>query len=70
MSDPYRTPPAMPTECNHAALPEPTFDEEAAKSLPIAEIRLRWPRGCSPCPDCGATIIKYASFKHYLYGDW
>jgi hypothetical protein len=35
------------------------------------EIRKRWPRLCGLCPKgCGYNGIYYASFAHYLYGDW
>ena len=38
-------------------------------------VRKRWPRGWStkekPCPKgCGYEGIYYASYAHYLYGDW
>lgn|SRR5690242_5671956 len=40
-----------------------------------AEIRKRWPRGWftdeKPCPKgCGYKGIAYASYAHYIYGDW
>lgn len=42
------------------------FDEEAAKNLPAAVVRKRWPRGnCSKCK----TIV-YASTLHFILGDW
>jgi hypothetical protein len=39
------------------------------------EIRKRWPRGWfdadHPCPlGCGYVGIAYASYEHYIMGDW
>lgn len=48
----------------------PTFDEEAAKSLDSWEIKRRWPRKQTVCVKCGASMIAYASFMHYIAGDW
>jgi len=60
-----------PDECTHPQLPEPDFDEDAAAAgLGSDEVRKRWPRVEAACPDCGAHVILYASFAHYLYGDW
>lgn len=60
---PYRE----PADCTHGV----TFDEEAAKGLDAYEVRKRWPRGSGPCPlGCGYTGITYASYMHYLSGDW
>lgn len=47
-----------------------TFDPAAAQKLTVEEIRKRWPRFYGPCPDCGQQMIVYASFSHYIYGDW
>lgn len=60
--------PKAPEHCDHAAA-APEFDAEAAEGLSAYEVRLRWPRG-SRCPTCGQTGIFYASFEHYLAGDW
>lgn len=36
-----------------------------------ATIRKRWPRLDGTCPlGCGYSGIYYASYAHYLYGDW
>lgn len=62
--DPYRKSAAP---CDHGV----TFDSEAAHGLPSYEVRQRWPRGFGPCPKgCGFTGIAYASFEHYVAGDW
>lgn len=36
-----------------------------------SEIRKRWPRLNGSCPKgCGFKGIAYASYDHYIYGDW
>lgn len=36
-----------------------------------AEIRKRWPRLSGHCPKgCGFYGAAYASYAHYIYGDW
>lgn len=45
------------------------FDEKAAHGLSPGEIRRRWPRK-TECPHCGLHGIFYASFAHYIMGDW
>lgn len=69
-SDPYDrlAQPKAPV-CEHP-LTAVTFDEEASKGLSSQEIRKRWPRFHGPCPDCGETMIVYASYLHYVMGDW
>ena len=47
-----------------------TYDAEAAKGLDEFEIRRRFPRFSGNCPDCGVQLIKYASYEHYIMGDW
>lgn len=56
--------------CKHPNLPPVPFDEEASKNLDADEVRKRWPRKTQTCPDCGDTIICYASYMHYIQGDW
>lgn len=54
-------------ECDHSV----SFDEKAAKELSASEIRRRWPRLDGLCPKgCGFNGIAYASFLHYVSGDW
>mgnify|MGYP000999235507 CR=1 FL=1 len=63
--NPYRE----PGKCDHGV----TFDKETAdrEKLDAYEVRKRWPRGNGPCPlGCGWTGIFYASYDHYIYGDW
>lgn len=64
------TPEPRCATCNRLFVdPEPTFDQEAAKGLSAYEVRERWPRVTSVCK-CGATTVRYASYMHYLSGDW
>jgi hypothetical protein len=56
-------------ECTHASAQVP-FDEVLAPKLDSSEVRRRWPRFEGTCPDCGCSLIKYASHAHYLLGDW
>ncbi len=61
-------------KCDHGV----HFDEEAWKTASEAEdgitteeFRKRWPRGFGPCPKgCGFDGIAYASYMHYIAGDW
>ena len=55
--------------CTHYKV-MPKFDEEAAKGLDCYEVRKRWPRFYGECPDCKQTGVYYASYMHYLMGDW
>lgn len=53
--------------CDH----DVTFDEKEAKGLDAYEVRRRWPRLTGVCPKgCGYNGIAYASYLHYLSGDW
>lgn len=53
--------------CDHGV----TFDESEAKGLDAREVREKWPRLFGKCPKgCGYVGIAYASYAHYLYGDW
>jgi hypothetical protein len=60
-------------QCDHGV----TFDEAEVQrrqrlNPPSAsEVRRRWPRLFGPCPKgCGYNGIAYASFLHYVMGDW
>lgn len=66
---PYREPFPPPHKCE---LPIVPFDEETAKQekLSSTEVKRRWPRGHYTCPDCGISTIVYASYAHYIWGDW
>jgi hypothetical protein len=41
-----------------------------AVKMSVVEVREKFPRFDGVCPDCGAMIIVYVSYLHYLYGDW
>jgi hypothetical protein len=57
--------------CKHAPLmARVAFDPKAARGLRAGEVRQRWPRLCARCPNCGDNVIAYASFQHYIAGDW
>jgi hypothetical protein len=59
--------PADENQCNHGI----TFDVEAARGLNSRTVRAQWPRLMGTCPrGCGFSGIYYASYEHYLYGDW
>lgn len=54
-------------DCDHGVV----FNEEEAKFLEASEVRKKYPRGWGLCPKgCGFNGTAYASYKHYLYGDW
>ena len=54
-------------DCDHGVF----FDEEASKGLDEYQVRKRWPRLMGPCPKgCGFNGIGYASYAHYICGDW
>ena len=55
--------------CDHATC-MPTFDENAAEDLSAEEVRKRWPRFQGECSKCGSKVIAYASYLHYILGDW
>lgn len=55
------------TTCDHGV----AFDEKAAEGLTAFEIRQRWPRYVGECQKgCGAIGMMYASWEHYIAGDW
>jgi hypothetical protein len=59
--------PLKSARCDHGV----TFDAEEARGLSVDEVRGRWPRLGGPCPKgCGYTGIYYASWAHYVCGDW
>lgn len=53
--------------CDHGVV----FDFHAAKGLDASEVKKRWPRLSGACPKgCGYSGIYYASYEHYVMGDW
>lgn len=51
---------------------QPTTDLEFLMGNPKAtELREKWPRLSGKCPKgCGFEGIAYASYEHYVLGDW
>jgi hypothetical protein len=56
-------------KCKHNNLPV-KYDAEDCKDKDDAYVREHYPRFYGPCPDCGEVMIGYASFEHYVAGDW
>lgn len=54
-------------ECDHGIV----FDAEQAKNMDSYEVREAFPRLSGVCPKgCGYVGIAYASYLHYISGDW
>lgn len=56
-------------ECDHGV----TFDEDMARRFRMSssDVRNRWPRLDGACKKgCGYRGIYYASYAHYIWGDW
>ncbi len=47
----------------------PTFDA-SARCADAYETRRRFPRFHGSCDACGFSGVAYASFEHYIAGDW
>jgi len=56
--------------CGRTMLPRVPFDETAAAGLSSDEVRRRWPRIHWKCAACKNHGVAYASFVHYISGDW
>ena len=67
--DQHGQPAVQTPACAHAGAIV-SFDYAAAAGLDEREIRRRWPRFMGRCPDCAGFVIKYASWEHYIAGDW
>ena len=51
----------------------PVFDLEEYNKTPNMssfEVKEKWPRFFGKCAECGYYGIAYASFEHYIAGDW
>ena len=60
---------STPSTCQHQRCPV-AFDLDAAKGLSAQEVRTRWPRFYGVCFDCLSMVMLYASFEHFVAGDW
>jgi len=61
---------AFQEACEHPKTTPPFDAEEARKLNDAGEVRKKFPRFFGQCPDCGAQVIGYASYEHYIMGDW
>jgi hypothetical protein len=53
--------------CDHGVV----FDSETAKRMSVHAVRKVYPCLFGKCPKgCGFDGIAYASWEHYLSGDW
>jgi hypothetical protein len=66
----WEPPPHDPNACQHPGMKLPLFDSKAAKNMTASEVRKFFPRGNYNCPVCKQSVINYASFQHYIAGDW
>lgn len=54
-------------KCDHGII----FDEEKSKTMDEYGVRKNYPRLFGVCPKgCGFNGIGYASYSHYIAGDW
>lgn len=56
--------------CSHPKLSPPMFNSDRCKGRDSKWVREHFPRKVETCPDCGSTVILYASEEHYIKGDW
>lgn len=57
-----------PKKCKHTAAC-PKYKYRDFKDLDGFEVRKKFPRN-TVCPTCGSPGFYYASFAHYIAGDW
>lgn len=55
--------------CTHAAS-LPAFDADAAHGQSATWVRQHFPRFVGHCATCGQQAILYASWEHYIAGNW
>lgn len=59
--------PSHDIDCDHGVV----FDEQTWRGLPAHVVRERRPRLVGACPKgCGYRGVAYASYLHYIAGDW
>lgn len=57
------------TVCDHSKC-RPRFDADKTRGMDAHYVRENYPRFSGQCPDCFQNVIVYASFEHYIAGDW
>lgn len=60
------------SQCEHTKH-VPQYDHAEMRKdgrLSVEEFRAKYPRYQGICEDCGAQVICYASYTHYIMGDW
>jgi len=57
-------------KCDHARHTPAVPDDDTLCEMSNREVRRKYPRYDGICEDCGAQVIVYASFMHYIAGDW
>lgn len=64
--------PEIVSECEcGATLPETVvYDPVQSRGMSAAQIQKEYPRKMITCSACGSTVMRYASFAHYVAGDW
>jgi hypothetical protein len=55
--------------CKHPNIPV-KYDSADCAGKDDGYVRRHYPRFNGNCPDCGIHMIGYASFEHYIAGDW
>lgn len=70
MSEPLITGPSATSSDRDACMHGIAFDEEAARGMNSHDVRKRWPRLMGRCEHCGYDGIYYASWAHFIAGDW
>lgn len=48
----------------------PVFQADACRSLPVEQVRAKYPRYEGTCSVCRQSIIVYASLEHLTAGQW
>lgn len=60
------------SQCHHSRH-VPQYNEAVMRAdvaLSVEEFRAKYPRFHGTCEDCGAQVICYSSYSHYIMGDW
>lgn len=60
---------AQQVKCEHKKV-MPAYEPVAANLMTAFQVRQHFPRFAGECPDCGFDGVIYASFEHYIAGDW